>query len=82
VWATIGDFFGRKSFATIRGTMSFFYTWGSVVGPVIAGALYDREQNYFSTLWGLFTVMLLGALLTSLLIKPWETVKARAAVTA
>ncbi len=24
-WATVGDFFGRKSFATIRGTMSFFY---------------------------------------------------------
>jgi fucose permease len=38
VWATIGDFFGRKYFATIRGTMSFFYTWGSVLGPVIAGA--------------------------------------------
>ena len=75
VWATIGDFFGRKSFATIRGTMSFFYTWGSVVGPVIAGALYDREQNYFSTLWGLAAGMLLGALLTSLLIKPWKSIR-------
>jgi MFS family permease len=72
VWATIGDFFGRKSFATIRGTMSFFYTWGSVIGPVIAGALYDREQNYLSTLWGLTAIMLLGALLTALLIKPWD----------
>lgn len=75
VWATIGDFFGRKSFATIRGTMSFFYAWGSVVGPVIAGALFDREQNYFSTLWGLTTMMLLGALLTALLIKPWNSVR-------
>ena len=75
VWATIGDFFGRKSFATIRGTMSFFYTWGSVVGPVIAGALFDREQNYFSTLWGLTTMMLLGAIMTALLIKPWERVR-------
>jgi MFS family permease len=75
VWATIGDFFGRKSFATIRGTMSFFYTWGSVAGPVIAGALFDREQNYFSTLWGLITVMLLGAIMTALLIKPWNSVR-------
>jgi MFS family permease len=75
VWATIGDFFGRKSFATIRGTMSFFYTWGSVLGPVIAGALYDREQNYFSTLWGLSGMMLLGASLTALLIKPWNSVR-------
>ncbi|MBI2539243.1 MAG: MFS transporter [Deltaproteobacteria bacterium] len=24
-WATVGDFFGRKNFGTIRGTMSFFY---------------------------------------------------------
>jgi MFS family permease len=77
VWATIGDFFGRKAFATIRGTMSFFYTWGSVAGPVIAGALYDREQSYFSTLWGLTAAMLVGAVLTALLIKPWNSVKAQ-----
>jgi MFS family permease len=75
VWATIGDFFGRKSFATIRGTMSFFYTWGSVLGPVTAGALYDREQHYFSTLWGLSAMMLVGAGLTALLIKPWNSVR-------
>lgn len=75
VWATIGDFFGRKYFATIRGTMSFFYAWGSVIGPVIAGALYDREQSYFSTLWGLTVIMLLGALLTALLIQPWNSVR-------
>jgi len=72
VWATIGDFFGRKYFATIRGTMSFFYTWGSVVGPVIAGALYDRSQSYVGTLWGLCALLLLGAALTALLIKPWK----------
>jgi len=75
VWATIGDFFGRKYFATIRGTMSFFYTWGSVVGPVIAGAVYDRSQSYVATLWGICAAMLLGAGLTALLIKPWSAVK-------
>lgn len=77
VWATIGDFFGRKYFATIRGTMSFFYTWGSVVGPVIAGAVYDRSQSYIATLWGLCGILLLGAALTALLIKPWNAVKPR-----
>jgi MFS family permease len=75
VWATIGDFFGRKYFATIRGTMSFFYTWGSVAGPVIAGALYDRDQSYSSTLSGLTAIMLTGALLTAFLIKPWEAAR-------
>jgi MFS family permease len=77
VWATIGDFFGRKYFATIRGTMSFFYTWGSVVGPVIAGAVYDRSQSYVATLWGISAAMLLGAVLTALLIKPWNAVQPR-----
>jgi hypothetical protein len=32
VWATVGDFFGRKHFATIRGMLSFFYMWGSFAG--------------------------------------------------
>jgi len=77
VWATIGDFFGRKNFATIRGTMSFFYTWGSVIGPVIAGAVYDRSQSYVATLWGICAAMLFGAVLTALLIKPWNAVKPR-----
>jgi MFS family permease len=75
VWATIGDFFGRKSFATIRGTMAFFYTWGSVAGPVIAGAVYDRSQSYTSTLWALFAILLLGAFLTALMIKPWDNIR-------
>ena len=74
VWATIGDFYGRKYFATIRGTMSFFYTWGSVLGPVLAGAAYDRDQSYVTSLWGLSATLLLGSALTALLIKPWNAV--------
>ncbi len=72
VWATIGDFFGRKYFATIRGTMSFFYTWGSVLGPVMAGAAYDRSQSYVATLYGLVAILLLGAALTAMTIRPWK----------
>ena len=45
-WAAVGDFFGRKSFGTIRGNMNLFYTWGSVLGPVLAGYVYDRTQSY------------------------------------
>ena len=74
VWATIGDFYGRKNFATIRGTMSFFYTWGSVLGPVLAGAVYDRAQSYTASLSGLCAMLLVGSALTALLIKPWNAV--------
>lgn len=82
VWATIGDFFGRKYFATIRGTMAFFYTWGGVIGPVVAGALYDRSQSYTATLWGICALLLVGAALTALLIKPWITLRVKQATAA
>ena len=32
-WSTVGEYFGRKNFAKIRGSMSFISTWGSVIGP-------------------------------------------------
>jgi MFS family permease len=70
-WATTGDFFGRKFFATIRGNMTFFYMWGSALGPVIAGYLYDQTQSYSATLWGVLVLLAISAGLTALLIKPW-----------
>jgi sugar phosphate permease len=78
-WASVGDFFGRKSFGTIRGNMNLFYTWGSVLGPVIAGAVYDQTQSYMAVFSGLAVALLIAAALTALLIKPWaQTQSARA----
>jgi MFS family permease len=71
-WATVGDFFGRRYFGTIRGTMSFFYMWGGALGPVIAGAIYDRTESYGSVLWGLVVTLSVAALLVALLIRPWQ----------
>ena len=71
-WAISGDFFGRKHFATIRGNMTFFYMWGSALGPVIAGYLYDQSQSYTFVLWGAAGALLLSATLTGLLIRPWR----------
>jgi len=78
-WAAVGDFFGRKSFATIRGLMNLFYTWGSVLGPVIAGAVYDRTQSYAAVLWGMAIALIIAAALTAVLIKPWSERRNRAA---
>jgi len=71
VWATVGDFFGRRHFATIRGSMSFFYMWGSFAGPVLAGAIYDRTQSYMTVLRIWFSLLGLATLLIVLLIRPW-----------
>ena len=72
VWATVGDFFGRRNFATIRGMMSFFYMWGSFAGPVMAGAIYDRTQSYLTVLWILLALLALATVLVLFLIRPWK----------
>jgi sugar phosphate permease len=69
-WATVGDFFGRKSFATIRGTMSFFYLWGPALGPVITGAVYDRYQSYGPLMAAFIAMSLISGLLYMSLKKP------------
>jgi MFS family permease len=69
-WATVGDFFGRKSFATIRGTMSFFYLWGPALGPVITGAVYDRHQSYAPLMSAFIGLSLVSGVLYMRLKKP------------
>ena len=69
-WATVGDFFGRNNFAKIRGSMSFFYMWGSVIGPVTAGAIYDRHESYSPMMFILIGLFLAGACCYGLLRAP------------
>ena len=69
-WATVGDFFGRESFARIRGTMSFFYLWGPALGPVITGAVYDRHQSYAPLMSAYLVTFLVAAGLYALLRQP------------
>ena len=77
-WAAVGDFFGRKSFGAIRGNMNLFYTWGSIFGPVIAGAAYDRTQSYATVFTAMTIALLFAAGLTALLIKPWAKLRNQA----
>ncbi len=75
-WATVGDFFGRKSFATIRGTMSFFYLWGPALGPVITGAVYDRYHSYGPLMSTFISLSLVSGVLYMSLKKPETPSKA------
>jgi hypothetical protein len=45
-WAVIGDFFGRNSYASIRGAISFVQSAVSLPAPVMAGWVYDNTQSY------------------------------------
>jgi sugar phosphate permease len=76
-WAAVGDFFGRRSFGTIRGNMNLFYTWGAVLGPVTAGAIYDRTQSYAAVFNAITIALLIATAMTASLIKPWANLQRR-----
>ena len=69
-WSCVGEFFGRTNFAKIRGVMIFVQAWGAVIGPVVAGAIYDRTQSYVYLLWGLVGVLLIVSCLYAMVVKP------------
>lgn len=75
VWASVGDFFGRKSFGAIRGNMNLFYTWGAILGPFFAGAVYDRTQSYAQVFAAIAVALLFAAALSARLIKPWAELR-------
>ena len=52
-WALIGDFFGRKSFATLRGGVTTVHSFLSMGTPVFAGFIFDRYDSYF---WALVPI--------------------------
>lgn len=45
-FAVIGDYFGRNSYGTIRGSVAFVQNVISLPSPVLAGWLYDTTESY------------------------------------
>ena len=59
-WAQIGDFFGRGSYATLRGIMGVGYGIGTFVSPIYAGWIFDRTGSYEDVLLTFIIVHLLA----------------------
>ena len=66
-WAMVGDLYGRKHFAKVRGNMGFFYQWGGLFGPALAGAIFDATQSYEPALLGIVGLYMISAILYVLL---------------
>ena len=49
-WAMIGDFFGTKAFATLRGVINLIVSVGAFLVPVAMGRIYDVNSSYSSAL--------------------------------
>ncbi|MFH0847396.1 MAG: MFS transporter [Chloroflexota bacterium] len=62
-----GEYFGRRSFGTISGWMTFLTMFGTVTGPWFAGYVWDTTGNYrlaflvFATVAFIALVMVLWA---------------------
>ena len=69
-WSTVGEFFGRRNFAKIRGAMTFIQTWGNVIGPVVAGTIYDRTHSYLGLLWLSVGLLFLASVLYAVVVRP------------
>jgi MFS family permease len=69
-WALIGDFFGRRSYATLRGIMGFGYGTATFISPLYAGWIFDRTNSYNITLWSFSAVLVIGTLIFVTLRRP------------
>lgn len=58
-WAIMGDFFGRKSFATLRGWQHLPDQLMSMSTPVWMGLIFDRTESY---LWALIPLVVIHSL--------------------
>jgi MFS family permease len=69
-WSLIGDFFGRTSFATLRGGVTTVHSVLSMGMPVYAGVVFDRTDSYFWALVPIVGIYTMAALSFWLLPKP------------
>ena len=46
VWAAVGDYYGRDRFATLRGYITFAFSWALIASPVYAGWVFDTFGDY------------------------------------
>ena len=53
-WSLLGDFFGRESFATLRGGITMVHSFMSMGVPVFAGWVYDTSGSYH---WAMLPIL-------------------------
>ena len=69
-WALIGDFFGRSSYATLRGIMGAGYGIATFFSPIFAGLIFDRTESYDFVLLTFSAILAVAATLFAFLRQP------------
>ncbi len=81
-WALMGEFFGRRSFATLRGWQHLPDQLISMWTAVWMGMIYDSTGSYYLALFPLIGILALSALTFLLLPRPRLPERLRARQTA
>ncbi len=68
--AMLGNYFGRKNFATLRGILASVTVIGPFIAPVYAGWVFDRTESYLWALVPFFVSKALAGPLYMLIPKP------------
>lgn len=66
-WALIGDFFGRHSYATLRGFMGIGTGLATFLSPIYAGWIFDHSGSYFYVLLTFLAIHLCASALFAIL---------------
>ena len=72
-WAMVGDYFGRSSFATLKGVITTVVSIGALASPVIAGKVFDVTGSYYWVLVPLAGLYVVTAAAFLLLRRPDES---------
>lgn len=69
-WSLVGEYFGRRSFATLRGIMAGVGSVVTAASPVYTGWVYDRTQSYEQALVPFAGALLAASVIYALLPRP------------
>ncbi len=69
-WALIGDFFGRRAFATLRGGVNLLAGLGAFVTPIVAGRVFDVTHSYYWALLPFAAIYVVAAFIFFILRSP------------
>ena len=79
-WVSLGNFFGRTSFATLMGMISVVFNIGMLISPIYAGLIFDRTESYTLVLLSFLPIYLAAGVFFLITRKPSAPVPEREAV--
>jgi len=76
-WVSLGNFFGRTSFATLMGLISVAFNIGMLITPIYAGVVFDRTDSYAIVLVSFLPIYLAAGVFFLFTRKPAAPVSVR-----